>query len=101
MENYLLSDVYNSMRLKNMERMMELVCKEIDCIKISHGAAFSFGMEAPPIVSMWPLFLSVAVKIVLLVGIFLIFLWETFSVQYAHYPIIDDASDDDVSKSDE
>lgn len=80
MENYSLSDVYSSLRLQNMETMMEIVCHEVDCLKVHRGIG-----PIPNPFTLWPLILSVVVKLTLLIVVFFMVTCESFYMP--EYPV--------------
>lgn len=83
MENYLLSDVYSKLRLQNMETMMDLICTEIDHIKVN---------RCLPMVqfTIWPIIISFLVKLVLFICVFAYFLWESLRYHYYYETVTED-----------
>jgi hypothetical protein len=74
MENYLLSDIYSNLRLQNMETMMDLVCHELDIIKMSRPVNFGFAPPNP--YTLWPLITSIIFKFIMLIVMFFLLLGD-------------------------
>ena len=65
-----LSDIYTNMRLQNVEGMMELVCHELDNLKMSGVRAVPQALVSP--FSIWPLVATLIFKFIMLIFLFFI-----------------------------
>jgi hypothetical protein len=63
-----LSDIYTNMRLQNVEGMMELVCYELDNMRVSRAVV---GPLVSPF-AVWPLVATLIFKFIMLIFLFFI-----------------------------
>jgi hypothetical protein len=78
-----LSDIYTNMRLQNVEGMMELVCHELDNLRMSGVRAGPLPLVTP--FSVWPLVATLIFKFIMLIFLFFIMVSDYWTVEQPVY----------------